>query len=43
MQAGSAMQQDAGNEFCQALVLDLDMQCVKSLQTVMVGICCIIT
>jgi len=25
------MQQDAGNEFCQALILDLDMQCVKSL------------
>jgi hypothetical protein len=31
------MQQDADNEFRQALVLDLDMQCVKSL-TVMVGI-----
>jgi hypothetical protein len=24
------MQQDAGNEFHQALVLDLEMQCVKS-------------
>jgi len=36
------MQQDTVNEFHQVLILDLDMQCVKSL-TVMVGICCVIT